>query len=429
MLKSKKKNLIAFLLSISIALGTSPTIYALSSEKGDKLSNTSSNNYPIVMVHGVMGWGNDELFGLNYWGGFSSLKDHLNTEGYKVLTPTVGSITSNWDRACELYAYLKGGTVDYGEAHSKKYGHSRYGRTYTGTYPEIGSKSNDGTIKKIHLIGHSMGGQTARAMTQLLEKGSIEEISSTPQSNISQLFKGGKSWVHSVMTLSTPHDGSQVARKVSKIIPSVQQLVAGLGSQSGVIDSDNPCFDYKLDQWGLRKDQNESFKDYITKISNSNLWEKTKDFSLWDLTPEGSKELNSWVSAQDNVYYFSLSYQNTHKSILTNHQVPDINMNPIFIPFSKFIGSSISNKPGEVAITSDWWPNDGIVSVISSKGPHEGSKDKIVPFNGVAQKGVWNYLGTRQYTDHIDVVGLLKCDEKLKNEYSQMAKMLTSLPK
>jgi triacylglycerol esterase/lipase EstA (alpha/beta hydrolase family) len=429
MLKYKKKNLIAFLLSLSLALGTSPKIYALASDSSDKLPNASNNDYPIVMVHGLMGWGNNELFGLNYWGGFSSLKDCLNDEGYKVITPPVGSITSNWDRACELYAYLKGGTVDYGEAHSKKYGHARYGRTYAGEYPEMGNKSNDGTIKKIHLIGHSMGGQTARLMTQLLEKGSVEEIASTPQSNISELFKGGKSWISSITTLSTPHDGSPFANETSKFLPNIQQFIARIGSQVGVINSNNPCFDYRLDQWGIRKSQNESIKDYTEKVSKSNLWNTTKDFSLWELTPEGSKELNSWVSAQDDVYYFSLSCQDTHKDSLTSHQVPNVNMNPLFVPSSQFIGSCISNKPGEVAITNDWWANDGLVSVISAEGPHEGSKDKIVPFSGVPQKGVWNYLGTRQSTDHIDVVGLYKCDSKLKNEYSQMAKMLTNLPK
>jgi hypothetical protein len=32
--------------------------------------------------------------------------------------------------------YIKGGRVDYGQAHAEKYGHDRYGRTYTGVMPE-----------------------------------------------------------------------------------------------------------------------------------------------------------------------------------------------------------------------------------------------------------------------------------------------------
>jgi len=33
-------------------------------------------------------------------------------------------------RARELFYYLKVGQVDYGEDHSKAYGHSQFGRTY-----------------------------------------------------------------------------------------------------------------------------------------------------------------------------------------------------------------------------------------------------------------------------------------------------------
>ncbi|MEG0641555.1 MAG: lipase, partial [Clostridium sp.] len=248
-----------------------------------------------------MGWGNKELFGINYWGGFSSLKDHLSNEGYNVLTPTIGPISSNWDRSCELYAYLKGGTVDYGEAHSKKHGHNRYGRTYPGAYPAIGSKSNDGTIKKIHLIGHSMGGQTARVMTQLLEKGSIEEIESTT-SNISPLFKGGNSWVSSVTTLSTPHDGSPEAREQTKILSYIEQIITNVKSESGVISRATSSFDYNLDQWGVSQNKSESFKNYTKIISPNDLLKIAKDFGALELTPEGSRDLNSWVSAQDNVY-------------------------------------------------------------------------------------------------------------------------------
>ncbi|URZ01707.1 esterase/lipase family protein [Clostridium felsineum] len=424
-----RKKVGIILLSLTMLLAIYPQSYALASTKSYRASSTSNNNYPIVMVHGLLGWGNTELFGLNYWGGFSSLRDYLTNEGYTVYTPTVGSITSNWDRACELYAYLKGGTVDYGEAHSKKYGHERYGRTYPGVYKSLGEATSDGSINKVHLIGHSMGGQTIRLITQLLEQGSADEIAATPSDNISELFKGGHSWVSSVTTLCTPNDGSPTANKLSEILPNVQQFVASLGAQAGIVDSSNPCFDYRLDQWGLHKEKGESLKDYTQKVNSSNLWNKTKDFSLWDLTPEGSKAFNSWVSAQKDVYYFSLACQDTHEDSSTKYQVPDANMNPLFLSSSKYIGSCINNNEGQVPITKTWWQNDGLVSIISAEGPHVGSSDKIVPFSGVPEKGVWNYLGVRPSTDHIQMVGLYKCDNDLKNQYASIAKMLTDLPK
>ena len=47
-----------------------------------ELLSASGNHYPIVMVHGLFGWGGTEVLGLNYWGGFSSLRDILNNAGY-----------------------------------------------------------------------------------------------------------------------------------------------------------------------------------------------------------------------------------------------------------------------------------------------------------------------------------------------------------
>ena len=122
-----------------------------------ELLSSDGNHYPIVLVHGLFGWGGTEVLGLNYWGGFSSLRDILNDAGYEVYTPSIGPVASNWDRACELYAYLVGGTVDYGAYLSAPNGHARYGRTFPGVLPEL---NNPDSELKIHLVGHSMGGET-----------------------------------------------------------------------------------------------------------------------------------------------------------------------------------------------------------------------------------------------------------------------------
>ena len=103
------------------------------------------------------------------WGGIHDIEKKLREKGYKVYTAAVGPVSSNRDRAIELYYQIKGGTVDYGEAHAKKYGHDRYGRTYPGFYPEWGEiNPKTGKPNKVHLIGHSMGGQTIRTLAQLL---------------------------------------------------------------------------------------------------------------------------------------------------------------------------------------------------------------------------------------------------------------------
>src|SRR3712207_8790005 len=44
-------------------------------ENSSKMKN---NNYPIVLVHGFMGWGGDEALGFKYWGGFKDRKEHTS---------------------------------------------------------------------------------------------------------------------------------------------------------------------------------------------------------------------------------------------------------------------------------------------------------------------------------------------------------------
>nr|CAD1831511.1 unnamed protein product [Ananas comosus var. bracteatus] len=78
---------------------------------------------PIVLVHGIFGFGKGRLGGLSYFAG-AEKKDH------RVLMPDLGSLTSIHDRARELFYYLKGGQVDYGEKHNSIYGNSRFGRIY-----------------------------------------------------------------------------------------------------------------------------------------------------------------------------------------------------------------------------------------------------------------------------------------------------------
>ena len=77
------------------------------------------NNYPIVFIHGFLGWGPNEMGNYNYWGGDSDICGLLRNEGYQVFEVSVGPISSNWDRAIEVFYQLKGGQVDYGKGHSE----------------------------------------------------------------------------------------------------------------------------------------------------------------------------------------------------------------------------------------------------------------------------------------------------------------------
>ena len=97
-----------------------------------------------------------------------------------------------WDRACELYAELTGGTADYGITHAQRC-HARFGAAYPA--PLVPGWGAD---KPIDLVGHSFGGATARLLMQLLADGCPEEVQAAEAAGEtpSPLFTGGKAgWV------------------------------------------------------------------------------------------------------------------------------------------------------------------------------------------------------------------------------------------
>ena len=67
----------------------------------------AQNRYPIVLIHGFMGWGNSEMGSYNYWGGHKDFIDTLKNNGNIVFELSVGPVSSNWERAVEAYYQLK----------------------------------------------------------------------------------------------------------------------------------------------------------------------------------------------------------------------------------------------------------------------------------------------------------------------------------
>ncbi|GAA0077237.1 esterase EstA [Clostridium sp. CTA-5] len=390
---------------------------------------TEGNDYPIILVHGFLGFGRDELLGYKYWGGVVDIQEELRDLGHETYTATVGPVSSNWDRACELYAYIVGGTVDYGEAHAKKFGHERYGRTFPGVYKKISDEN------KIHLIGHSMGGQTIRTLTQLLSEG-CEEEKACGQENLSPLFEGGKHWIHSVTTIATPNNGTTL----SDVMPARDYLSAVFGALGKITGSNklfSSLYDFKLDQWGLTREPGERFWDYKERVLNSNIWYKTKDIASYDLSTKGAIELNKWVKTQPDVYYFSWTTCATREEILTGYSIPKVglilgSMNPAFVPQSMKMGSYTPHIKGMPNRDPRWYPNDGVVNTYSQDGPKLGEKpvikdfDNIKDFYNKVKKGEWNVVHRFDEMDHMDAVGTFGDVEEL---YTKHAKQLSNLSK
>jgi triacylglycerol lipase len=374
-----------------------------------RLCAAAGNDCPIVLVLAWGCWGRDQLYGYKYHvfgGNKGDLQTELIAAGYPTCTPSLGLYTSTWDRACELYAQLKGGTVDYGLAHSKKFGHARYGRTYPPMIPGWGTiDPTTGKTRKVHLVALCFGGLTSRLLVQLLEKGYEEERASTPINELSPLFAGGHSWVLSCTTLVTPHDGtSSLDHPVFRIITSASYLQFIMDMFAPYVP--DGLYDFQMDQWGIHQHPDESLHDFIIRLSHEPALKNSRDFSNYDITSQGIYAFNSWVKAQPDVYYFSLAADATYKG-KDGHYHPLASMIPAFYAFSEYMGYHVrSSKP--FPVTKEWWPNDGTVNVISQNGPKVGAgpHDAIVNFNGTPQVGKWNFLGVLKGVDHVDVVGM-----------------------
>ena len=132
----------------------------------------SQNTYPIILIHGFLGWGRNEMAGYYYWGGKTDLEAELKSSGYEVYTVSVGPISPNWDRAIEAFYQIKGGQVDYGNEKAEQHGiiQRPSGKNYTGLYPQWDEKH------PVHLIGHSQGGSTAKMLEVLLKKSISERV-------------------------------------------------------------------------------------------------------------------------------------------------------------------------------------------------------------------------------------------------------------
>ena len=350
----------------------------------------AANNDPVILVHGVLGFGPDEFqySGFNYWGGHGDIARHMQVYRgpHHVFAAAVGPISSNWDRAAELYAQIKGGCVDYGAAHvraSATQGQVQKppGKCWAADpadnpqgYPPAFYPAWD-ALHPIHLIGHSQGGTTIRALVELLEHGSPEDEGG------GELYRGGKlGWVRSVTTISAPHNGTTLSDAVFAIAPSLRtplrELLAHRAAQ-------------------------------------------------WELAPDGAREFNRWARTSPRVYYYSVGTvateagswccNDTDRVIApvqtTAFQYPRADMIPYFklfagewivpSPLQRGMGGYTQDAPGRERIDSDWFANDGVVNTVSMHAPNgHPARD----YDGVSVRGSWNYLGTWRGYDHFDIL-------------------------
>lgn len=412
----------------------------------------------VVFVHGLAGWGPDELKGLGYWGGYGKTEsnqvffNYFRNKGFRVIEASVGPLSSAHDRACELFAQLKCRRVDYGKAHAAFYSaggggasgsmvHQRFGKDYAamGTKCPGFGLTWTGT-NPIHFIGHSFGGNTIRYLEMLLQEG----LASETGSDVSELFKpaaqktGGGNWIRTLTTIATPHDGSTLTSVLGTGLVNTLKDVVGFAAAASDYFGVDALYDFDLGHFGLSHSgyfqTGDSFKSFALSVLNSPFFSNGfRDTIAWDLSPLGCQINNAkGKQAYSGTYYFAYSTAMTYRKLGTTgwqsegHNVP-LTIDVVMGPIAGIIGQldpSIGRKVCEAGLTANsaygilaggcfdgttWEPSDGVVPTFSSKGPHVGYPNSKSGYTAPAAWGT-SFVTGRWYTretrlSHLQVIG------------------------
>ena len=330
----------------------------------------------FIFVHGAGGWGRYDAIDrlVPYWGMLNgSLISFLRRRGYDCYGASVAPSGSIWVRACELYAQISGTRTDYGAVHSIRENRERYGRDYSGD-PLI-PEWNENT--RLVLLGHSMGGATVRLLAHLLEHGDEEERSSTPDHELSDLFRGNmKGRVHAVMTLAAPTNGASSLDMIT-----------------------DPAFD--ADAVPVPFWSRITMRILGLRLNTGRKQLKTTNTKRLSSIDRALKQ-NEYISTLPDVYYFCIACSSTVRQP-DGTQYPDSKKTEIlYYSRSIQIGRYTGVTPEGFVIDESWQENDGLVNTVSALAP-VGAPQKPVDRKHI-EKGIWNVMPVFD-GDHMSVQG------------------------
>ena len=386
------------------------------------------NKYPVVLLHGMFGFGQQQITNrfLPYFGLWTvDAREVFKAEGVECVAPSMGPFTSAWDRACEIYAQLFGGTVDYGKAHAEKYGMKRYGRTYDKPLlPQWGTLDENGELVKINIIGHSFGGVSGRMLTELMANGSKEEQEATDPDDLSELFKGGhKGWVHSITTLASPHNGmSSVEGNVGDAMKQICRLLCDVVNVVDVTPL-RSFYDLTLDMYGLTPKLFDFKNVWKDKEFKEFLFEN-KDSIIYDLTFQGAKELNEKLPTQDDIYYFSYRGGRTFAD-RKGQEWPS----PLAFPILNILGFFMGKQSTVVLPDLSWRKNDMVINTVSAEAPIGAPRTDALPgdWSENYKPGMWHVF-PMEYKDHMSYCGWLMTKRSYAKFFRNIFYDISSVP-
>ncbi|CAM0879907.1 unnamed protein product [Alopecurus aequalis] len=314
---------------------------------------------PIVLVHGIFGFGKGRLGGLSYFAGAEKKDD-------RVLVPDLGSLTSVHDRARELFYYLKGGRVDYGEEHSRMYGHSRFARAYTrGHYPMWDEEH------PAHFVGHSAGAQVIRLLQQMLHDKAFERHEDTSEN-----------WVLSVTSLSGALNGTTRAyldgirpEDGGSLRPVCLVQICRVGSTLyHWLDSPwlKRYYDFGFEHFGMswRAVGVSGLPGLLAGAAGPFA---TGDWILPDLTIQGAARINAGVRTFPGTFYFSYASRRTTKVCGVTVPSGVLRVHPLLflrvMQMCRWRHPAAAERPCKGYRDEDWEDNDGALNTISMTHP------------------------------------------------------------
>ncbi len=367
----------------------------------------------FIFVHGLSGWGSyDAIYRrMPYWGmGGGDRIAHLRGKGFACYAASVAPTGSAWDRACELYAQLSGTRTDYGAAHSRTFGHPRFGKDFTGRplIPDWGPDT------RLVLLGHSFGGATVRLFAELLANGDADERAfaesfseenkkedgGNPGSDasggyLSPFFAGGmEDRIHSIVTLAAPTNGT-----------TAYDLFT------------DPDFDpesVRVPWWSPILARMMSMGTAPKKDGRDE-----RDYAGYDMQIDHALELNRRISTLPNVYYYSVPCSFTRRGKDGAHR-PRKGMEPLFVTRAYQIGAYTGKTAGGFELDDSWRENDGLVNTVSARCPigepsRPYDKENVRP-------GVWNILPA-YHGDHMALQGGLMRRHQIRGFYEGLLKI------
>jgi hypothetical protein len=355
-------------------------------------------SHKVIFVHGIFGWVEGEM-PLSYWGdALAQFAPRFEAHEVKC-----GPVSSFHDRACEVFAQIKGGDFIYGPpppdiaAVAKRPSVRRDERARVAG-PLLPDWSADNPVI---LIGHSAGAHTCLALQRLLAK---------------DFFKVGSTagWVEAVICISGVLNGSTLAYKfgcdpVTGVLTGNPERLIGatVNIANRVPKLPLAGIDLWLDQW-----------------VDTNAFVSGTDNLAHDLTLAGCRAANEAFTSHPNSYYLSLvtSMPTSRPRLFGMIPLPVLfgGLNILLLETAAYQAERDDFVAGALPLpdwgtTSElqidaWRENDGAVSAISQRFPfthHREPFGREGLFDGAPiEKGRWYFerveklIGKR--FDHLD---------------------------